>query len=555
MIIFLKAHTPPTTDRRLRWLLFAPALALGLGTAAVLAVHVQQQRILTNYRTSFEAHAASVAQLVREGAREATAAVELIYSASEAQLATAARLLDRLEDDAVQSAGRDAEGVRVWLGRSAAGFDGAWGPVGESDRGQLVRELQAAAPGTLVEHGAAARHGLLCARLAVRSGVRIACIDAAPLQALRRDTGLGPLLRGVTGQGLRYVVIQDADGVLASSPDAGTLSAWSEDDELAAVRDSDAQRLRFRPAGSAGAPLLEGLGAFPLPDESVAVLRVGVDASPLARTEAELEAQFHWLVGAVAVLVLLAVLGAAILARQERRRMRMEQQLAMREEENRHWQAIGQMAATVAHEVRNPLNTLQMAAQRLGREFTLPDNERPEFDELTAVLRSEAERVERVVTEFLELGRPLRLAPVVVPADSAVAEAVIPLKLRAEQEDKLLQVDSDCDAQIRLDRQRFGQIVANLVGNALDAVPAHGRVTVTARCEHDGLHLAIEDDGAGMDEETLHHVLEPFVTTKASGTGLGLPLARRLVEAHQGTLELSSRPGQGTKVAIVLPPE
>jgi len=168
-------------------------------------------------------------------------------------------------------------------------------------------------------------------------------------------------------------------------------------------------------------------------------------------------------------------------------------------------------------------------------------------------LVSETDRVDHVVTEFVELGRPIELKAESVPCEEAVYEAVIPLRLRADQEGKHLVVQVPAGSLVYLDRLRFSQIVRNLVNNALDAVNQTGTVRVTAACQADGLHLVVEDDGSGMTAEQLEQAQRPFVTTKAKGTGLGLPLAMRLAEAHGGSLTLASAPGRGTQARLFLP--
>jgi signal transduction histidine kinase len=160
-----------------------------------------------------------------------------------------------------------------------------------------------------------------------------------------------------------------------------------------------------------------------------------------------------------------------------------------------------------------------------------------------------------VVGDFLELGRPLTLQRERVAASEVIQEAIAPLRLRAEQEHKSIVLDQAGDGTISLDRRRFAQVINNLVGNALDAVSENGRIAINHRYRAAGLDLEIADDGPGMDAALLERVQQPFVTTKAHGTGLGLPLARRLVEAHGGTLTLESQPGHGTTVRLFIPPE
>jgi signal transduction histidine kinase len=251
--------------------------------------------------------------------------------------------------------------------------------------------------------------------------------------------------------------------------------------------------------------------------------------------------------------VALSILAAVLFSRRQRMNEEAQRLLAAREEENRHWQAIGQMAATVAHEVRTPLSSLKMIGQRLRREFTVPEADRAEFDELLALLDSESERVNRVVSEFLELGRPLVLSRKQVGLQALLDECIAPLRIRADREGKVLDTGRAPAEVVSVDSARFHQVIRNIAGNALDAVRAGGRVGIVAEKVRGGFAVRITDNGPGMDADTLVRAQQPFMTTKASGTGLGLPLARRLVEAHGGRLEMKSQAGVGTEVSLFFP--
>jgi len=169
------------------------------------------------------------------------------------------------------------------------------------------------------------------------------------------------------------------------------------------------------------------------------------------------------------------------------------------------------------------------------------------------VLGSEVDRVEAVVTEFLELGRPLVLDRAEIPVAHLVEEAAMSLRLRAVQEGKKLETDAGIQDTFALDRRRMGQVLTNLGGNALDAVEPGGTVTIRARVRENSLLLEVEDNGPGMDAAARTRALQPFFTTKSRGTGLGLPLARRLIEAHGGTLTLEERTGGGTRATVRVP--
>ncbi|MCP4600115.1 MAG: hypothetical protein GY847_06190 [Proteobacteria bacterium] len=540
--------------KKARYLWIFPVLVIALGGAVIVSAYVQRGQVIDDVRHSFETHVESVARLVREGVREATAAVDLIYTLSEDNMETTVDLLTYLKEEALDSTRFETEGVRVWLLETATGeFDGRWGPLESKAREVLIREILKGEEGELIETEIARQNGLYCAYYVFEEGRRIACKDAADLSQLRRETGLGPLLREVVSQDVVFVAIQDENGMLASSQETGKLSEWGEDTFLARARDSKEKRLIFRKTDREGVPLFEGAEAFPLPDGTVAVLRVGVDASSLINAEEQVDSHYRILVAVVALLVLISLVATWLLGRWERRRQEAGLKLAEREEESRHWQAMGQMAATVAHEVRNPLSTVKMAAQRLGSEFNVSQADRSEHDGLIDVLQSEVDRVNLVVTEFLELGRPLELSLEMVVVESILSETMAPLRLRAEQEGKQLELENRFDGTVRVDRQRLIQIVSNLLGNALDAIDSGGKVSLRSYRKEDDLHLEINDDGEGMDKETLDRVQEPFVTTRAKGTGLGIPLASRLIEAHGGVLTMTSTPDKGTRVHVLLP--
>jgi signal transduction histidine kinase len=520
-----------------------PIVVILFAAAVIVWTQLEHRRVRRDFDRVFEGHVESVARLIWESTRGATEALDTLYLLSEESLALTARLISRvnLEDPEDQKRLR-AGGVRAWLiGKSGEELTGNWGPIEAAGRAGFKEEILDAGQGEIVES-----QSLYCAHFDVRRRKVIVCRDAEELAGLRRETGLGPLLRQVVGKGVVYAVIQDEAGLLAGSPGA-EVSSFEQDPELGAVLSGDRPGMTFRMLEE---KLFEGLGRFPLPDGSTALLRVGVDASPMLAVQAGIEWRHRVLYIVVGLLVLISFVGTWLLGRWARRRREAEALLSAREEESRHWQTISQMAQTVAHEVRNPLNTLKMAAQRLQREFSIPDSERPDYRELTGMLQNEADRVNQVVSEFMELGKPLVLEYSRLPLADVLEEALMPLRVRAGQEGKNINTQAASSAQVRLDRRRFAQVVSNLVGNALDA---GNTVQVQADVGEDGLHLVVEDDGPGMDARTLERVQQPFMTTKARGTGLGLSIARRLIEAHHGSFELSSEPGKGTRARVFFP--
>ncbi|HUU00436.1 MAG TPA: HAMP domain-containing sensor histidine kinase [Myxococcota bacterium] len=543
-----------STVRNRRFLWIMPAVAILFASAVSIWTGMENQRVHRDFDRVYEAHVESVARLIWESTRGAARALDALYALSEETLALTARLIARVDiEDPGERKRLLSGGIRAWLiGETWKELSGDWGPVVEDGRAGFKQEMKNADESEIVEGGGANRYGLYCSRFSVSRKTVIVCRDAEELAGLRRETGLGPLLRQVVGKGVVYAVIQDEKGMLASSPGA-EVSSFEQDAELGGVLAGDRRGMTFRTINSPAEPLFEGLGPFPLPDGTTALLRVGVDASPMLAVQASIEWRHRVLYLVVGLLVLISLAGTWILDRWAIRKREAERMLAAREEESHHWQTISQMAQTVAHEVRNPLNTIKMAAQRLQREFSIPDSEQADYQELVGMLQSESDRVNHVVSEFMELGKPLVLEIESLPLLEIVEQALMPLRVRAGQEGKRIEAGVAAGKKVRLDRRRFTQIVSNLVGNALDAVGAGGTVLVQADVDADGLHLEIIDDGPGMDTGTLERVQKPFMTTKARGTGLGLSIARRLIEAHQGRFGLSSEMGKGTRSRVFFP--
>lgn len=527
------------------------ALALALG----VTTRVEQDRQIESVRALYEADAALIGLLVRESAQQAARATDLVYSMTAGGLLDVADLLGPAPADGdCEAALARVPGLRVWVTRDASGLRGCFGPVPEARRRALIDEVASADDPGFVDQGLARELGLFCSSPS-RSPGTIVCRARAGLDRLRREVGLGPLLSGLKGAALLYVVLQDATGLLASSPHPGILSAWHDDPALAAALEPPAGRLssRLLASGPERGPVFETLGSLELGDGSRAVVRIGQDASQLAELRARIELRHLVMVAVLAAAVALSLALAWVLARAQRRRREHLAELQRREDDHRHWQALGQLAATVAHEVRNPLNAIGMALQRLRNEFQVAEAERGEFAELVQVAVDSADRVERVVSEFLDLGRPLVLERQPHDPRELVRQVLAPFVLRARGEQKSLVSTVTGEGDVVVDRRRFGQVLANLVANALEAVPSGGTVRVEASVDERTFTVGVVDDGPGMDEAAVARAVTPFVTSKATGTGLGLPLARRLAEAHGGSLELASTPGRGTTATVRLP--
>ena len=242
-----------------------------------------------------------------------------------------------------------------------------------------------------------------------------------------------------------------------------------------------------------------------------------------------------------------AVLGALCNLRDVTELRRLEKQLHSRE----RLAALGEMAASVAHEIRNPLGTIEGFARLLRRDLaSMPGPLR-----LAERIVEGAQNLNYVISNLLTYARPMRLQI----ADVDVArlfelcrETLCDRAARAGAELEIL--EPPADLRVRGDGRQLAQVLLNLGINAIEACPPNqGRVRVEAHAGRRSVRLRVRDNGCGMDEATVEKVFDPFFTTKEGGTGLGLSLTKKIVDAHGGEMAIESKPEMGSAVTVTLP--
>ena len=223
--------------------------------------------------------------------------------------------------------------------------------------------------------------------------------------------------------------------------------------------------------------------------------------------------------------------------------------------ESERLNALTLLAAGVAHEIGNPLNSLHIHLQLMERSLQkLHDGAKTELEQSIEVARSEVNRLDSIVTQFLKAIRPSR--PQLRPenVNTIVEEAVRFFTPELQDREILVEQELRSDLPLlQLDRDRMKQAFYNVIKNSLEAIHRHGALRI--RTDLDDTHVIIRfvDSGGGMSAENLSRVFEPYFTTKPSGTGLGLLIVRRIVREHGGELSIESSEGKGLTLTIRLP--
>jgi len=223
--------------------------------------------------------------------------------------------------------------------------------------------------------------------------------------------------------------------------------------------------------------------------------------------------------------------------------------------ESERLNALRLLAAGVAHEIGNPLNSLHIHLQLMERSVQkLADGEKAELEQSIDVARSEVNRLDSIVTQFLKAVRPSR--PQLRPenVNTIVEEAV--RFFAPELQDRGIIVEQELRSDLpllQLDRDQMKQAFYNVIKNSVEAMHRHGTLRIRTDLADTHVIVRFVDTGGGMSAENLSHVFEPYFTTKASGSGLGLLIVRRIVREHGGELSIESSEGRGVTVTIRLP--
>jgi two-component system sensor histidine kinase PilS (NtrC family) len=214
---------------------------------------------------------------------------------------------------------------------------------------------------------------------------------------------------------------------------------------------------------------------------------------------------------------------------------------------------VGQLAAGIAHEIRNPLASISGSVELLGRGPTASDDDKA----LMAIVVREIERLDRLIRELLEYANPRPRTLVEVDVVAVLTEVIQVMRQdRSQGEVALVAELPATPVTISADPGQLRQVLWNLCRNAAEAAATSGEggtVTVRARADAIGVSIEIEDDGPGIAPELVGRIFDPFFTTKKRGTGLGLATSHAIVTEHGGTLDVRSQPGRGTRLVVRLP--
>jgi signal transduction histidine kinase len=233
------------------------------------------------------------------------------------------------------------------------------------------------------------------------------------------------------------------------------------------------------------------------------------------------------------------------------------EQLVERERLRDRLAAVGEMAAVIAHEVKNPLAGIEVMAGLLRRK--IPDA--PDAQGVLTDIITEAKMANAIVQEVLDFVRPIRLQVEHTTIAGAVHGAIQLADSKARRGDVQVSLAIPDGLQIQADQHQLTQVFTNLLMNAYEAMAGKGSVAISAELvkledgadPRDAVLVQVVDDGPGMAQDVAERVFNPFFTTKPQGSGLGLAIVRKIVDAHDGRIDLRTSAGKGTTIRVTLP--
>ena len=299
---------------------------------------------------------------------------------------------------------------------------------------------------------------------------------------------------------------------------------------------------------------LEMFRAFSPDGQSPGSIRLGLSLKEI--TPILYQSQKHILL-MTALLLALGIVSFFIIFQIQNRHFskikELEEQMRVQEELS----AMGQLAAGVAHEIKNPLNAIGLVVQRLQKEFRWGDPQgQQEYERFTGIVRDEISRVNKIIEHFLFVARPFQSE-----FNAQTLEEILDYVLNLLEETiqgSGIEMEKNWEKDlppVMGDRSQLTQAFLNLLNNSVEAMPRGGRLKVALK-SIPGLktiELRIEDSGPGIPPENMKKVFAHYFTTKEKGIGLGLAITQKIIQGHKGRLEVRSLPGQGTTVRIRLP--
>lgn len=243
-------------------------------------------------------------------------------------------------------------------------------------------------------------------------------------------------------------------------------------------------------------------------------------------------------------------------------KLKENRSLEERLREIEHLAGLGQLSRGIAHEIRNPLNFINLGIEYIAGKYSPNEkNDKEKFYTLIDGIKQEIQRLNKLVNDFLDYSKPLKLNIKEVKIDKLIEEVITLIWAKAESEGiEIIREYNHNDVEIKVDPDLFKSCILNIITNAFHAIESKHRdstykgiLVIKTGAQNSNFVLSIKDNGIGVSQENLPKIFEPFFSTKQTGLGLGLPMTKRVIEEHGGKVEFISSYGNGSEVRLIIP--
>ena len=384
-------------------------------------------------------------------------------------------------------------------------------------------------------------------------GIIVVNVDHDQMKDLRGRFAIQNVLETMGyGQGIQYVAIYDHSLSTRALVKTGDIETVEEPSFLQSAQKARGPQSRFREIDH-NFDVFEMAKRLTIGGEPYGILHIGLSTW---QTHEILSMSRRSVLVSVVVLLAVGIIGVVLIYTNQSRHFHKLRDMEQRAQAAERLLSVGRLGAGLAHEIRNPLNAIGMAVQRLHREF-LPsqENQAEEYDRFMSIIREEIKRLSQMVDRFVFFSKPCTLDPKPwSPAD--IIEGVSALfteETKARSVVLRKKVDPGLPL-IMVDKERITQVLINVLTNSLHAMEGGGHLTIKAFPDRRGwVTISVSDTGKGIPHEEIEKVFDYAYTTREKGLGLGLPIAGKIIEEHGGHIAIESQAGRGTTVTMSLP--
>ncbi|MFA7288462.1 MAG: ATP-binding protein [Melioribacteraceae bacterium] len=379
-------------------------------------------------------------------------------------------------------------------------------------------------------------------------------VDAENIMANRKKFGIGALLnRFVAGANYIFAAVQDTSGVIAASANLSSIEKINTSNFLlTAMRDST---FAWRINSYNDTDIFEAIHPFSYNGKIIGLLRIGLSLDSYNTINSRIYTRT--LIMGIVLLIFGSVLFSLVFLKQnfnllQKRYKSVEQLKNQILERNERLKATGRLASGVAHEIRNPLNTIGTIAQQLNTDFK-PESDKEEYNSLTSLIYSEVKRINETIENFLRFAKPLQLSKSIFNLNTFCSELYLQFeKLTAHKEIKV-KINCPDKIEVNWDRNQIKQVLINLIHNAIDSIGSNGEIDILVSESDNKIIIVIGDTGKGILEDEINKIFDLYFTTKSDGNGIGLSIVNKIIAEHGGSISVSSIPNIKTTFSIELP--